>query len=73
VDLEARRQLHLERIALDLRRDGAEQSEADAPVIDRGRDYDRWTLARLLVPRLRVELKPDDVAAFRGMRTRRHL
>ena len=63
-----RRQQNLERIALDLRGDWADQGEANLLVVSAWRDNECRTAAGLLVPGLPIELEPHDIAAIRNVR-----
>jgi len=58
-------------ITLLLTRDRAKKRKTDPPIIGYRRQDDRWTAARLLVPGLRIQRDPDDVATPRHVA--RHL
>src|SRR5262245_65559266 len=56
---------HFERVTLHVRSDGAAEGQAYAPVVRAGRNDHGGAMARLLVTRLWVGVKPDQVDARR--------
>lgn len=55
-------QRHFEGVVFALRCDWTEEGESDTPIVGCGREYQSRTPARLLVPALRIELEPDEIA-----------
>jgi hypothetical protein len=65
--LESGRQRYFKRIAFNVARYGASDAKLSAAVITAWRKNDRWPTACLLAARLRIEVKPDDVAVVRAI------
>ena len=63
---------HLEAVALNSRCKRAEQAQFRSLVVRQWREHKRWPADRMLMPRLRIEIDPDDVSAVGHVIARYH-